>query len=298
LSDSEVIKRVSTSCVPVAVNLYNVRRADDAGGALFHSVQQQKDQYQGIWIVSPNGKVLAGHQDYKDEKTWSREVLDTIDGALEAFGPVKPRRVTATEPLPHRGVGVAADGSVSLAFHARLMRGGGRSWIPTAANRNSFWLWDGDLRPDGPPVIDSLTLTAKEWAALSPPRAEVGAEWAVPQALAAKFARAIVPVSDQSAMPLPEEANVARLTARVESIEKGRAHLRLAGQWETDHVYDKKHSYACASAEGIAVLDVDSKTMRSLLLIFSGFYRSAPPYDQADRPTGAVVEWRESLRAR
>lgn len=284
-----MIKKVSKNCVPVAVNLYNVRKAKDAGGDLFRSAQKQKDQYQGIWIMSPDGKVLAGDHDFKFvESSWSRDVLDMIDAALKEFGPVKPREVTATDPLPNLGVGVATDGSVTLAFYGRQMLGGGPQRAPAAANRINLSHWNGDLRPDGPSVIDSLTLTAKEWAALMPPKAEVGAEWAVPEALAAKFARALHPGSDVSGMPLPEEAKVATLTAKVEAIEKGQARIRLAGAWETDHVYEKKHSYAWATAEGTALYDVESKTMRSLLLVYCGAFRS----DKTDLQAGAVVEWR------
>ena len=75
--------------MPVAVNLYKVRRAKDAGGDLFRSVQRQKDQYQGIWIVSPVGKVLAGKHDYEDFKNGARELLETMDAGLAAFGPIR-----------------------------------------------------------------------------------------------------------------------------------------------------------------------------------------------------------------
>jgi hypothetical protein len=78
LSDQKVIQRVTTSFVPVAVNLYKVRQAKDAGGELFRSVRRQKDQYQGIWIVSPAGKVLAGHHEFQSRETWTKEVLDTL----------------------------------------------------------------------------------------------------------------------------------------------------------------------------------------------------------------------------
>ena len=100
MSDQKVIRRVTTEFVPVAVNLYKVRHAKDAGGELFRSVQRQKDQYQGIWIISPQGKVLAGHHDIKSHETWSQEVLDTLDVSLKAFGPVSPRQVKPTNPLP------------------------------------------------------------------------------------------------------------------------------------------------------------------------------------------------------
>ena len=74
-ADQSVIQQVTTSFVPVAVNLYKVRLAKDAGGELFRSVQRQKDQYQGIWIVSPAGK-LAGHHEFKSRETWTREVVE------------------------------------------------------------------------------------------------------------------------------------------------------------------------------------------------------------------------------
>ncbi len=62
---------VSENFVPTPINLYKVRKATDGARELFLSVQRQKDQYQGIWIVSPDGKVLAGHQNFKDSKTWT-----------------------------------------------------------------------------------------------------------------------------------------------------------------------------------------------------------------------------------
>src|SRR5207249_2210280 len=167
-----VIHRVTTNFVPVAVNLYKVRNAKDAGGELFRSVQRQKDQYQGIWVVSPQGKVLAAHHNFKSPKTWSQEVLETVDSALQSFGPVTARVVKPANPLPARGHGVQPDGSVNLALHARQMLGGGRQTAPPGVAASRLWLWDGALRPDGPAVIDSLTLTAKDWAALMPPKTE------------------------------------------------------------------------------------------------------------------------------
>ena len=78
------------------MNLYHIRVAKDAGGDLFRSAQQQKSQYQGIWILSPEGNVLAAHQDYKSPETWAAEVLSTIDSALERFGPVQSRPVRSS----------------------------------------------------------------------------------------------------------------------------------------------------------------------------------------------------------
>ena len=279
------------------MNLYRIRAAKDPGGDLFRSAQQQQNQYQGIWILSPDGKVLAAHQNYRKPETWTPEVLATLDSALKAFGPVPPRKTQSADPLPHRGIGVQPDGSVSLALYTRYVAGGGPAgalWAiaPAAVDTGSRWMWNGEFRTDGPPVVDTLTLTRAEWSAFTPPRLTGGAEGSIPAAIARKFARALSPNSDQSTMPRPEEAKIAELREKVEAIDGGEARIRLTGRWHTDHVYDGKHSLAWATAEGIARCDSTHKSLRSLLMVFSGAYRMAPPWDKETRPAGAVVEWR------
>ena len=299
MSDQKVIRRVTTEFVPVAVNLYKVRHAKDAGGELFRSVQRQKDQYQGIWIVSPQGQVLAGHHTFKSRETWSQEVIGTVDTAVKTFGPVPPRSANPANPLPDRGHGVQTDGSVTLAIYARQMLGGGREEAPAGVAASRLWLWDGALRPDGPAVIDSLTLTAREWAELAPPKTEVGTTWTVPEAVARQFCRVLIPSSDQSSMPRPEDAKLAALTGRVESVEDGLARIRLSGAWEAVHLREgdaKRPLAGAATATGIAVYDLKRRAMQSLLLIFSGTH--GRPNDEAVCATGAVVEWHQQGSAR
>jgi hypothetical protein len=134
----------------------------------------------------------------------------------------------------------------------------------------------------------------EEWSLLFPQKGRkiaVGQTWKLPEALAGKFSRANSPSSDQSTMPKPEEATVAELTATVESVEGDNVRIGLTGRWETKHLYDGKYSYAWSTARGHAVYDRASKSPRSLLLLFAGAYRMAPPYDKSDRPIGGVVEW-------
>jgi hypothetical protein len=299
LSDQTVIQRVTTSFVPVAVNLYKVRRAKDASGELFRSVQRQKDQYQGIWIVSPAGKVLAGHHEFRSRKTWTQEVLDTANAALKAFGAMPPRQVKSTDPLPFRGHGTQRDGTVCLAAYARQMLGGGRRNVPAGVPASRHWLWDGELRPDGPVVIDSLTLTAKDWATLAPPKHQVGSTWAVPEAVARQFCRVLIPSSDQSAMPRPEDAKLARLEGTVESVEDGQARIRWTGTWEAVHWQEgdaRRPIRGAATAEGLALYDVKRQAMHSVLLVFSGSY--GRPNDESVGAVGAVVEWQSKRPAR
>jgi len=288
-----VIRRVTSAFVPIAVNLYKVRSAKDGSGELFRSIQRQKDQYQGIWIVSPEGKVLAGHHDLEDHKRWADEVLETAEAGLTKFGPVKPRKVEPTDPLPFRGRGVQKDGSVCLEVYCRQMLGGGRSSAPDGVPTSRLWLWDGALRPDGPIVIDSLTLAAKDRAALAPPKTEPGTTWTVPGAVARQFCRVLIPSSDQSAMPRPSAAKSARLTGTLETVEGGRARIRLAGKWEAVHLQEgdaKRPLRGLATAEGVAIYDIEKREMQSLLLVFRGIY--GRPGDEAVNSAGAVVKWR------
>lgn len=292
-----MIREVCTYFVPVAVNLYKIREARDAGGELFRSVRRQRNQYQGIWIVSPDGEVLGGHHEVRDHARWTEEALSAIVAARKAFGPVPERRDgPSLDPLPFRGAGVEPDGGIRLALTVRGVRGGGRDSAPPSVNPASRWIWEGELRRNGPPVIDTLRLDAGEWQAFAPGKgAAVGTEWALPEPVARKFVRALSPSSDQSTMPRPHEAGVAELRARVEATEGRQVRVRLWGRWETKHIYAGKPSFAWAGAEGIALCEAGpggAISLRSLLLTFSGAYRMAPPYDRQDTPTAAVAEWR------
>ena len=116
-------------------------RTDPATKDWFRSVGRQKDQYQGVWIVSPGDKVLAGDDyGYKD----APKLLAGMDAALKAFGPVEPRKAQRQEPFPFRGVGVRRDGSVDLALYRCYLHQG---------------------KPDGPQLRDTLSLKKEEWAA-------------------------------------------------------------------------------------------------------------------------------------
>lgn len=281
--------------MPAAINLYLARKATDGSRELFLSVQRQKDQYQGVWIVSPEGRVLAGRHDYEDFNNGAVELLETIDVGLKAFGEVTPREAKASNPLPHRGLDVRPDGGVSLALYGRQMLGGGRHTIPAGIDvGGNAWYWDGALRPDGPIMIDSLALTAGEWAAFAPRKIEAGATWSVPEDVARKLTRLLSTSSDQSGMPNPEDAKVAELSATIESVEGGVARIGFSGRWKMMHLVEgdaKRPTYGTALAEGTARYDVERKTMRSLLLVFSGTIRSGRPDAPLNR-TGAVVEWR------
>src|SRR5207253_2325290 len=116
----EVIRLISRNVIPVALNLYEIRKAPGEAGDFFRAVQKQKpEQYQGLYMVNADGKVLANHHNYKSEKTWPQEVLKDLEPGLRAFGAIKPRDVTRVDPLPQRGVGFVKDGGVCLGVFLR-----------------------------------------------------------------------------------------------------------------------------------------------------------------------------------
>jgi hypothetical protein len=279
LSDAQVIDRISTMFIPVAVNLYEIREDKGPGGKLFLSVQKQMDQYQGFWLVTPDGRALAKKHDWLESDPAKRpgELVRAMDDVLNAVGNVKPRPVKPVNLFPHRGTGVQVDGSVNIALYGRLMHQG---------------------KPDGPMMLDSMTMGAAEWAHFAPPGPNYGVarEWTVPESVARKLARSLSP-GDSSGVCPPEDFREAELRAKVESIEGASARIRLTGKWQAEGLYggeaDKPY-HASATADGIAVYDVEKKSMRSLLLVFKGRVwsgRSSPGAAETGRETGGVAEW-------
>lgn len=245
-------------------------RTDPSTRDWFRAIGKQKDQYQGIWIVSPADKVLGGDDyGYKD----APKLLDSMDAALKAFGPVQARNAKRQEPFPFRGIGVHADGKVDLALYRCYLHLG---------------------KPDGPHLRDTLPLKKEEWATFAPPKPVVGAEWVIPAEVSKKLVRPFCLNTLGGDMPGPEDAKVAQLTARVESVKDGRARIRLTGTSEAMKLFNE-HNFSfrsTASAAGFAEYDVEEKAMLSLLVVFQGAYQQGAQLEtQKGRPFGAVAEW-------
>jgi hypothetical protein len=268
-----VIRFLTANTVPVALNLYVIRQQKDAAGDFFRGVQRQRPaQYQGLYLVAPDGKVLASHQNFKSEKTWPRELLADLEPGLKAFGPVRPRAVRRRDPLPERGRGVRPDGGATLAVYLRYSIKG----VP--------------LREVPDPTIDSLPLTAGELAGLAPPAAAAGTTWQVPQPLARKFSRVLGP-ADEDSMPRPHEVASATLVGRVLSVEGGVAFLAYEGALSGSHRNQaKKHTHGEVKLTGVGRYDTKAGRLLSLVWVFDGVYRGAPPYNQP-AAYSAVAEW-------
>jgi hypothetical protein len=270
-----VIRFIATNTVPVALNLYEIRKAKGQGGDFFRGVQKQRPaQYQGLYLVTPEGKVLASHQNFKSDKTWAQEVLADLEPGLKAFGKVTPRKVQPSDPLAARGVGIR-DNGVCLAVFLRYPIKG----IPLPQLPN--------------PTIDSLVLTAAEFKELAPAKVKEGAEWTLSEAVGRKFCRILGP-GDEDTMPRPGEVTSVRFVGKVKLVENGIAHLtyegRITGAHETQS--NKGKCGGDAKLTGVGTYDVKAGKLLSVVQVFEGSYAAPPPHDKPARPYTGVVEWR------
>jgi hypothetical protein len=276
LSDAGNLRLIRENFVPVAVNLYRLREAKGPEGEFFQKVIKQRQQYQGVWIVSAEGQVYGGHHDFKSHKTWAQEFRRDLNAALQACGEVNPRDVPSHDPLPFRGVGRRPDGSVTLAI----------------AIRHAF-----NGRPQGAPVLDSVTLSAEDWAAFRPKELSVGATWKLPESVSRRFAGCVSATSDQSTVPRPEEVTAVDLGGRVKAVRGGVALLEYEGTLSANRTYRQKLARGQSRLRGFGHCEVDSGELTSLTWVFEGTFRGFPPYDQPV-PVAALVEWSRSERDR
>lgn len=237
---------------------------------------------QGLWIVTPDGKVLGFHyhkpkpgENYaQGQQRWVDETAEMIRGAAKDAGPIAAREVRARpDPLATRGRGTTGDGGVRLAVSVIAVQSG---------------------RQEGPPVVDSVHLNAEQWAAFHPPaEAMAGREWALPEETARRFAPALSPMTDPIFSPTPADAKTAKVSAKVERVAEGVAVVRFSGQWETAHNRDGDPKYpirTTATGEGVGVVDTRTGKPTAMVWVLSGSYRNSPPGDKP-RPTVAVIEW-------
>jgi RNA polymerase sigma factor (sigma-70 family) len=276
LSNDDVIRCISEKFVPVALNKFV-----ETNRPFVRSLQRQKDQYQGLWLVAPDGKVLAAHHGGTDRKTWPSEVLAFLEAGLNAFGAVEPRQAKPTNLQPFRGVAVQPDGSVSLALHVRFLHSVGN-----------------DPQGDGPVVFDTLTLPAEEWTKMAPPQVASGAEWTVPDSIARKFSHLLSGDPDPTRMPLPDDVTAIRLTGRVQTVENGIAYLLYDGEIAGHRMLGQDTVLGGeAKLVGVGAFDMEARKMLSLTLVWEGtYYQDATPIKETTprRSSGAVVEWRRT----
>jgi hypothetical protein len=280
MSDPAVLKALKRSFVPVALNLYEIKKEKGPGGDFWRNVQKQRPElYQGLFVVSPEGKVLASHgKMVEPDRKWSAEVLDTFDAALKKFGRVTARTPAERDDLADRGLGKRKDGGIALVVYMRPM-------VLGLVKKGI-----GDL------AVDSVLLTKEEAGNFSLPAAREGEKWSIPARIVRKLHKVLSPVSDANTMPRADEVKVAQLSGKVEKVISGVAYLRFSGKisgihiWEFDPHKGKK-IHAEATLEGVGTCIAKTGELTRVVIVAKGTYRNYPPYDEPMK-YGAVIDWR------
>jgi hypothetical protein len=286
LSDDAVIELISAHCVPVALNLYRIRDAQGAGGDFFRSVRAQKVQYQGLWVVAPDGRVLSAPTADVTPSGLTKQVLAGLQAGLKAFGPIAPRHVRPTNPLPYRGIGVQPDGRVTLAVADRMI------FVKDLSQK---------LHPSqiGALYLGSVTLSAADWSTLAAPDARAGSRWTIPEAVGRRFFP-ILNVLDVW-FGDPGEVTEVQLAGRVASVRDGIADLIYAGHIEGTHQMTKSEgregrlvSTRMKLISGVGTYDLRAGQMLSLTWVWDGLYGNLHDSSSPGGAMrfGAVVEWR------
>lgn len=287
-----MIRLISENFVPVALNLYVIRKDKGAAGDFFRKAQQQMpEQYQGFYLCSPDGKLLVKKTLWsKDRKTWSADVLQGLNEGLQAFGRVKPRQ-GHSEYLARRGCGSSTDGAAILAVSTKLV------FVPQLPSDLA------DLNSGAIPLTghDRIILSKAELATLVPTQVSEGLKWVITETTARKF----FPVLDNwdKRFREPSEVSEVHFAGKVRSIRQGIAYLNFEGRIAGTHVWPANAVPALAGKSlrsemnllaGVGAYDVKAGELLSITLVFEG--RAGDPAKlRTPGPEGrygAVVEWR------
>ena len=266
--------------MPVALNAD--RLPDTAEGKFFRTLLKQWPQ--GIWVVSPDGKVLGFHyhkpksgESYAEgQARWVRETGTVIAEALRDFGPVPMRDAKVKpDPFANRGKGTNPESGVRLAVSVLHLRNG---------------------KQEGPPVLDSIFLKGEQWGEFRPKgKVKLDQEWTISEDAANRFAPAFSPLTDSIFSPKAEDVIQAKVTAKVERVADGVAVIRFAGSWETAHNRDKDPKipiHTAATGEGIGTLDVRTGRLTNLVWLLSGtFQNGSNGKPQRTAAIGISIAW-------
>ena len=264
----------------MAINREMISKEKSAVGDLYRSIQKQRpEQYQGIYVIDAEGKVLANQaKPPKDESLWASDLRERINAGVKAYGGVTRRPASKFAALQDRGGGKRADGGAILAVYARVMHLG--------LDRRGF----------GDPTYDSVTLTATQLSHFAIRDPKVGDTWKVPAATVQSLHKVLSPNSDPNTLARADEVTFAKLEGTVERLGKNVAYLSFKGRITGDHVWEfppnkGKTIHGDVQLVGVGACDLKTGELRSVTLIGDGVHRNFPPYDNTVR-FGAVVEWK------
>ena len=270
-----MIDLIGKNFVPVAVNLYEVREKKHPGNEFFDRLMKQKLQYQGIWIASPDGKLLGAFSENVDkEKEWPAILTGVLQKSLQGFGPVTPMAAKIVDPHPFRGLGVQADASVLIAGTSRQV------------------LLNGKLLTA--PQIDSFKLADKQFAGFRPDGLNVGREFDVPVDVVRRLSPLMTNGSGQNQYPEPQDVTAAKLRGQVAEVVGDKVMLVYTGNMTASHkdrFKEGRVGHAKSELVGYGTMEARTGRMLSLLLLMDTTYRGFPPYDAPQSIVG-LAEWR------
>jgi hypothetical protein len=262
--------------VPAAVNLYEVRAKTHPANAFFAKLAEQKPQYQGIWIATPEGKLLGSYFESENKQfDWTVRLIETLEASLRTFGPVTPIDARPVNLHPNRGIGVQADGSATLAGTSRRLLLGGKQLTA--------------------PQLDSFRLTEKQFAGLRPAEVKIGAVFEASADSVKRLSPLMTNGSGMGQYPEPKDVTDAKLIGNVVEIVDGVATISYAGELAATHkdLFSKNERFGHGKTRlvGYGMVDARSGKMLSLLLLMDTAYRGFPPYDEPQQIVG-LAEWK------
>lgn len=275
-----MIARITRDLVPVALNLYTIRDAKGDAGDFYRKIAKvTTNQYQGLYVVTADGKVLATHsKEPAKRQDWPKVVLKFLDDALTKYGKVSPRPVQKVDALALHGLGEQKDGGITLAVYARPM------------------VLGLDRRGLGEVSMDAVKLTSKDVDNLTLSDVPANTTWTIPGNVVKKLHRALSPASDQSTLAKIDEVTAGTLKGKVESVKNGIASLSFTGSIRGVKTYQfdphkGKKIHATVTFGGVGTCEAKSGKLLSFTLVGDGTYTSVPPYNQPQK-YGVVVEWK------
>ena len=271
LVNEEVIKRVSETMVPIALNYQLVLDRSNSESKHIRSLIDRPGDIQGVYVFSPDGKQLGGSIGFGDMVGKTKRMLEA---SLKAFGPVKIRQAPARKLLPNRGIGFNADGGVTLAEYVRR----------------------SDRDKIKSPVISRLDLTAEEFKSFAPSKSAVRSEWNLPRATARKLCRLASPMCYQHAPQLGWVKSVT-LKGRVQAVRNGVAELRYEGSLGTQRIMRDGSvlSKADLKMSGTGSYNLTTGKMQDLQIIGTGEFRWPREAPERKVPFHALLEWEAQL---
>lgn len=262
--------------IPIAVNKQETshsaawKAAHSDEFKLIETFTGGKTSHLGIYLLTPEGEPLSDKNLFRVlDAAETRELLAAARSRFEENSKAvagQPRQVEPEWRDKDRGLGVREDGSLRIALYARHT----------------------DLANGKPPapVFDSLVLSRQEWQALVPDGD--GETVQLAEDSARLFARILPASSDLSNLISPADLSVAELSARPEQVG-GERWIWLDGKVAGKRPYVNGGTIGGhAALRGVLVLSAERRPLR-LRIVAAGQFKL--PWDRADRPTAALLEW-------